>query len=161
MNKDEGVGPFFTKIKQVRDKLNAIGITVDDDDLVQTVVDGLPNSWETFLASVSGRENQPNFDRIWHDCLEEEGRVQSKAIGTKEGNLALTAKTRKFKKPSPQKRKGKKSQGQHIDVSKLECYNCHKIGHFTKDCRKPKKKFKRRLQDSAAKEEEYQGYQRI
>ena len=70
MNKNEGVGPFFTKIAQVRDQLTAYGITMDDDDILQTVVDGLPNSWETFLASVSGRENQPNFDRLWHDCLE-------------------------------------------------------------------------------------------
>ena len=64
MNKDQGVGHFFTKIAQVRDQLTAIGITVDDDDLVQIVVNGLTNSWETFLASVSGRENQPNFDRL-------------------------------------------------------------------------------------------------
>ena len=64
MNKDEGIGPFFTKIAQVRDKLTTISITVDGNDLVQTVVDGLPNSWETFLALVSGRENQPNFDRL-------------------------------------------------------------------------------------------------
>ena len=78
MNKDEGVGPFSTNIAQVRDQLTAFGITVDDDDLEQTVFDGLPNSWETFLAIVSGHENQPNFDRLWHDCLEEEGRVQSK-----------------------------------------------------------------------------------
>ena len=53
---DEGVDPFFTKIVKVRDQLTTIGITVDDDDLVQTVVDGLPNSWEAFLAPVSGRE---------------------------------------------------------------------------------------------------------
>ena len=72
MNKDEGVGLFFTKIAQVRDQLTAIGITVDDDDLIQTVVNGLPNSWETFLAEVSGRENKPNFYRLWNDCLEEE-----------------------------------------------------------------------------------------
>ena len=57
MKKDEGVGPFFTKIAHVRDQPATIGITVDDDDLVQTIVDGLPNSWETFLASVSGRES--------------------------------------------------------------------------------------------------------
>ena len=98
------------------------------------------NSWETFLASVSGRENQPNFDRLWHDCLEEEGRVSGKAIGTKEGNLALTTKTKKFKKPSPQQKKGKKPQGKHIDVSKVECYNCHKFGHFESDCKQPKRK---------------------
>ena len=71
---------------------------MDDDDLVQTVFDVLPNSWGTFLVAVSGHETQPNFDKLWHDCLEE-GRVQSKATGTKEGNLALTTKTRMFKKP--------------------------------------------------------------
>ena len=57
LNKHEGVGFFFTNIAQVRDQLTTIGIIVDDDDLVQTIVDGLPNSWETFLASVSGRES--------------------------------------------------------------------------------------------------------
>ena len=41
MNKDEGVAPFFTKIAQVRDQLTAIGITVDDDDLIHTVFDGV------------------------------------------------------------------------------------------------------------------------
>ena len=54
LKKDESVGSFFTKIAQVRDQLLAIGITVDDDDLVQIVVDGLPSSWETFMASISG-----------------------------------------------------------------------------------------------------------
>ena len=54
LNKDESVGSFFSKIAQVRDQLIVIGIIVDDDDLVQTVVDGLPNSWETFMASVCG-----------------------------------------------------------------------------------------------------------
>ena len=34
MNKDEGVAPFFTKIAQVRDQLTAIGIPMDDDNLV-------------------------------------------------------------------------------------------------------------------------------
>ena len=34
MNKDEGVGPFFTRIEQVRDQLTAIGIAIDDNDLV-------------------------------------------------------------------------------------------------------------------------------
>ena len=98
MNKDERVGPFFTNIAQVRDQLTAIGIVVDDDDLVQTVVDVLPNSWETILASVSGHENQPNFERLWHYCIEEEERTSGKA--TMEGNLALVAKTKKFKKLS-------------------------------------------------------------
>ena len=73
MEKDEGVAPFFTKNAQVRDQLSAIGVPIDDDDLVHVVFDGLPSSWETFLDAVSGQETQPNFDILWHDCLEEEG----------------------------------------------------------------------------------------
>jgi hypothetical protein len=77
MEKDESVAYFFTKISQLRDQLVVIGIKVDDDDLVQSIVDGLPSSWETFLARINARENQPNFERLWHDWLQEEGRIQS------------------------------------------------------------------------------------
>ena len=44
MEKDEGMAPFFTKIAQVRDYLSTIGVPMDDDDLVQTVFNGLHSS---------------------------------------------------------------------------------------------------------------------
>ena len=111
------------------------------------------------MAFVSGRENHPSFERFWHDCIEEEGRTSSKVI--KEGNLALAAKTKKFKKPFSQQNKGNKPQGKFSNMSKVECYNCHKFGHFAKDCRQNNKKPKRRFQAFVAeadeKEEENQG----
>jgi hypothetical protein len=55
MGKDETISAFFSKITQTRDQLTTIGVAVDDDDLVQTEVDGLPESWETFISSVNGR----------------------------------------------------------------------------------------------------------
>ena len=63
------------------------------------VVDVLPNSWETFLASVSGRENQPNFERLGMTSWKKKGRTSGKE--NKEGNLALKAKEKKFKRPYP------------------------------------------------------------
>ena len=39
-------------------------------------------------------------------------------------------------------------------MSKVECYSCHKFGHFARDCRQNKKKPKRRFQASAAEAEE-------
>ena len=109
---------FFTNISQVRYQLSTIGTLVDDDDLVQTVFYGLPSSWETFFAAISGREVQPNFERLWHDCQEEEDKIQRRASGVKEGNLALAAKTKKFKKSFPPKKKEKEPQSKHLDVSK-------------------------------------------
>ena len=79
MEKDEKVATFFSRIAQIRDQLLAIGDKVEDDDLVQTMFDGLPTTWETFLASINGRGDQPNFERLWHDCLDQESRIQSRS----------------------------------------------------------------------------------
>jgi hypothetical protein len=65
---------------------------VDDDDLVQFIFDGLPSSWETFLSTVSGREIQPTFDRLWHDCLQEESRTATRSEPTKEEHSVLTSR---------------------------------------------------------------------
>ena len=40
MGKDESISAFFSKIAQTRDQLATIGVAVDDDDLVQTTIDG-------------------------------------------------------------------------------------------------------------------------
>jgi len=151
MEKDESVASF-SKISQIRYQLMAIGVEVDDDDLVQTVVDGLPGSWETFLASVNGREIQPNFERMWHDCLEEEGRIQSRIGSSTERDYSLAAKTKKGRRFPQCKDKGKTPQGKRLDLSKVRCFNCNQFGHFARDYRKPpnKKRQKDKYHASAA-----------
>jgi hypothetical protein len=57
MEKGESVASFCSKIAQIKDQLLVTRVTVDDDDLVQAIFDGLPSSWETFLSSVSGRDS--------------------------------------------------------------------------------------------------------
>ena len=64
MTKEDTIATFFTKISQLNDQLAAIGENVEDDDLVQTTIHGLPPIWETFVSSVYACENQPNFERF-------------------------------------------------------------------------------------------------
>jgi hypothetical protein len=111
MGKDDTVATFFSKIAQIKDQLIAIGVHVDDDDLVQTAFDGLPDSWGVFHASVNGRESQPKFERLWHDCLEEEGRLNSRNDHSTLKDHDLAAKTKKWKQFPKSKGKGKKPQG--------------------------------------------------
>jgi hypothetical protein len=139
MGKVDTVATFFSKIAQIKDQLIAIGVLVDDDDLVQTAFDGLPDSWGVFLAFVNGRESQPNFERLWHDCLEEKGRLNNKNDHSILKDHALTTKTKKWKKFPKSKGKGKKPQGKlsnlNPHLSKVKSFNCNKLGHYARDCR--------------------------
>jgi hypothetical protein len=91
MEKGESVASFCSKIAQIRDQLLATSATMDDDDLLQAIFDGLPSSWETFLSSVSGREIHPTFERLWHDCLQEESRTTTRSEPTKKEHSALAS----------------------------------------------------------------------
>ena len=99
MEKDETVAYFFTNISQVKDQQASISVETSEDDILQTAIDGLPTSWETFLATVNGREEKPNFERLQNDIFQEEGHIQNKTVHTKEENLALMARTKKGSKP--------------------------------------------------------------
>ena len=122
----------------------AIGDKVEDDDPVQTMFDGIPTTWDTFLASVNGREFQPNIERSWHDCLDKEGRIHSRSGPPPEKDHALVFKTKKGKTLPPHKDNSKEPQGKYSFKLKVKCYNCGNIGHYARERRKPPNKNRHR-----------------
>jgi hypothetical protein len=92
MEKGELVASFCSRIAQIRDQLLVIGVTVDNDDLVQAIFYGIPSSWETFLSSVSGRDIQPTFERLWYDFLQEESHTTTMSEPTKEEHSTLASR---------------------------------------------------------------------
>jgi hypothetical protein len=125
MEKGKSVASFCSKIAQIKEQLLVIGVTMDDDDLVQAIFDGLPSAWENFLSSVSGREIQPSFERLWHDSLQEESHTATWSEPTKEEHSALASRFKGKKKVTFQKGSQKKSntkgmfKGKNIDTSKI------------------------------------------
>ena len=56
MERSETIASLFTNISLVKDQLPSISVETDEDNLLQTAIDEIPASWETFLAAVNGRE---------------------------------------------------------------------------------------------------------
>ena len=105
MEKDDSLNFFFMKISQIRYHLLDIEINVNDDDLVQTFVDGIYLSWEAFLVVVNGCDVYPNFNRLWQNCLQEEGRVCNRnGPSQEEILLSMQEQRNENKRGSPIKR---------------------------------------------------------
>jgi hypothetical protein len=83
MTRSDTVTSYLMKITQIRDQLAAVGEKVEDAELVNMALNGFPASWEPFVKGICARENLPDFERLWDDCIQEE--TQDGVKGRQEG----------------------------------------------------------------------------
>jgi hypothetical protein len=79
-----------------------ISETIQDIELINVALRGLPKSGEPFVQGIYARETVLGFDRLWTDCIREETRLEFKD-GLKRSHdekfsLSIHARKRKFKK---------------------------------------------------------------
>ncbi|GJR88526.1 putative ribonuclease H-like domain-containing protein [Tanacetum coccineum] len=85
-----------------------------------------------FLASQSSSPQlvNENLEQIHPDDLEE--------MDLKWKMAMLTMRARRFLKKTRRKMNVNGAETIRFDKSKVECYNCHKRGHFDRECRDPR-----------------------
>ena len=101
MEKNETVASFFSRVAQLKEQLLSIGAMRETNDFIGAAIDGLLDSWASFISSVCGRGKTPSFEEFWHEFLEEETRLQRRSGSsskTGENDLVLFAKFKKDKK---------------------------------------------------------------
>ncbi|GJY59514.1 ribonuclease H-like domain-containing protein [Tanacetum coccineum] len=97
-----------------------------------------------FLAS------QPNGSQLVYEDLEQIHKDDIEEIDLKWQLALLSMRTRRFFQKTGRKITINGSDIAGYDKSKVECFNCHKIGHFARKYRGPKKQDSRnRNQDSS------------
>jgi hypothetical protein len=68
MNDDDNITSYFVRIPQLRDQIQAIEEIVSEKELVNIVLNGLPNTWDAFSASMNTRKEYPTFEELWNFC---------------------------------------------------------------------------------------------
>ena len=71
------INDYVLKIKEVADALGSVGASLEDDDLVSALLNGLNDEkWKYFSTFVYVREKFPDFEDLISLMITEEMRIQ-------------------------------------------------------------------------------------
>jgi hypothetical protein len=118
---DEGDAcAHLTHLMDLRDQFSALGKDLDDDKFASTLLGSLPPSFRSVIHSINAAADQMGTpvtpDQVIRLVTDEyDNRVRNQ--GKNGADEAFAANNQK-----------------RHDMHNVECYNCHKMGHYKSDC---------------------------
>lgn len=143
VTKDDTVASYFMRISRLRDQLKAIGEANFDTELVTTTLNGFLDSQDLFASSICGRKDIPCLEELWSSCIQEESRLVSKGkiLRIQEGDsqaVVVHSKNGRGRRNFGRFQRNVGRRPPHFqgkkDMSKIQCFRCHKYGHCQGKC---------------------------
>ena len=88
----ESVDAYLRKIKVVRDKLLAVGVILDDEELLHITLKGLPKEYNAFVSGIRTRSTPLSFGEL-STMLNDEEESLNEGVDIKDSIFALAATT--------------------------------------------------------------------
>jgi len=120
MVKSKDIMEQLTEFNKILDDLENIEVHLEDEDKAILLLCALPRSFESFKDT----------EIFW--ILQVQAALRTKEL-TKSKNLRVDEKGEALS-VSRGNGGGRGNQGKSGNKLKLKCFNCHKVGHFKKDC---------------------------
>ena len=64
----KSIHAFFTRISQINEQIVVIGVSVEEDEIVMTTLNGLPKSWDAFIRGICSRKKLIKLSRLREEC---------------------------------------------------------------------------------------------
>jgi hypothetical protein len=118
MKAGSSVEAHLKKMKDITDKLDAIGAPVADEDKVVTLLGSLPSTYSTLVTALEARGDDLTLSYVQQAVIHEEQKLNGRdeKSSLKDEALVGARKTYSSKKKS------------------VQCFKCKKFGHFKINC---------------------------
>ncbi|XP_049318346.1 uncharacterized protein LOC105224069 isoform X1 [Bactrocera dorsalis] len=141
MSDDECVQQYVCKFTSLAEKLEEIGVGLQEEFFVIMLLASLPKSFENLVVALESRDELPKLNSIKIKLIEEGERRKSCVTKNTEGSVqAFMVRESSIKKNSSTNLKLNEVSSASNNNNKnkrhnMKCYSCGKKGHFAAQCR--------------------------
>ncbi|GJS35580.1 putative ribonuclease H-like domain-containing protein [Tanacetum coccineum] len=158
----EGLDKAYDRFQRLISHLEVHGAPVTNEDANHKFLRALPSAWSNIALIMKNNDKQDtmDLDDLYNNLKVYEADIKDNDVSTITGyNLQgqsfsgskpsstssyadevamLTMRVKRFYNKTGRKLSFNNKDKVGFDKSKVECFNCHKRGHFARECRAPK-----------------------
>ncbi|GAU24937.1 hypothetical protein TSUD_311720 [Trifolium subterraneum] len=139
MKEDESVNDFFSRTLVIANKMTAHGESLDQSQIVEKILRSMSAKFEYVVCSIeqSCDTTTMSIDELQSSLLVHEGRMNHHKAKQEEQALKITNLGRGNGNSRGRGRNSSRGCGRGrntISKEHVECYKCHKLGHYQNEC---------------------------
>ena len=126
MKEGTSVEDHLKKMKELTDKLAAVGSPISEEDQVVTLLGSLPSSYSALVTALEARSDDISLAYVQQALVHEELKRDGCQRPASWDSALVGAHIRR--------------KGIGRSIKKIQCYNCGEFGHIQRDCSEPLKR---------------------